>query len=596
MTLAADATATALDTAIDRATARLLELQHPDGWWVGELESNATMIAQHLFWHHFLGLRTPELDRKIANELLARQREDGTWAIWFEGPPDLSTSIEAYAALKLAGVDPGPRARDYIRSAGGVSRARVFTKCFLALLGHWPWQAIPRVPPEVILLPPDGPFSVYVFSCWARQTVVPLSVVQALRPVRPAAIELRDIGGRPAGTKPPPRPGPLRRVAFATAERWVRDRQEADGSWGGIQPPWVWSMIMLAAVGHGFEDETLRRAVEGWERFTIDESDRLRPEACQSPVWDTALAVIALRDAGLDGDHPALRRAGDWLLGEEVTVTGDWAVRRQELAPGGWAFEFDNDLYPDVDDTAVVALALRSLGLGDEAVDRGLAWTAGMQSRSGGWGAFDVDNEAHWLYKLPFCDFGKVTDEPSADVTAHALEALAREDGYEREVGRGLDWLLGEQETDGSWFGRWGVNHVYGTGAVLPALEACGVEADHPSIRRAVAWLDVVQQRDGSFGEDIRSYGDPAWRGRGASTPSQTAWALLGYASAGEANSDAARAAANWLCTVQRSNGDWDEEHYTGTGFPLDFMIRYHLYRLHFPLMALGRLRERLAQ
>jgi squalene-hopene/tetraprenyl-beta-curcumene cyclase len=595
MTLAPDRTATTLDGAVERATERLLELQHPEGWWVGELESNATMIAQHLFWHHFLGLRTPELDRKIGNELLARQRDDGTWAIWFEGPPDLSTTIEAYTALKLAGFDPGARARDYIRSVGGVSRARVFTKSFLALLGHWPWQWVARMPPEVILLPPDGPFSVYNFSCWARQTVVPLSVVQALRPVRAARIDLREIGARAGHTKPPPRPGPIRRVAFATAERWVRDRQEADGSWGGIQPPWVWSIIMLAALGYGFEDETLRAAVEGWQGFTIDEGDRLRPEACQSPVWDTALAAIALLDAGLSPTHPALRRAGEWLVEEEVTARGDWAIRRPDLPPGGWAFEFENDLYPDVDDTAVVALALRRLGLGAEAVERGLAWTAGMQSRSGGWGAFDVDNEAHWLYKLPFCDFGKVTDEPSADVSAHALEALAPESRYAEEVERGLEWLLAEQEHDGSWFGRWGVNHVYGTGAALPALEACGVGADHPAMQRAVEWLRSVQQPDGSFGEDIRSYADAGWRGRGHQTPSQTAWALLGYVAAGEADSGSARRAADWLCSEQLSNGDWQEDHYTGTGFPLDFMIRYHLYRLHFPLMALGRLRERLA-
>jgi squalene-hopene/tetraprenyl-beta-curcumene cyclase len=283
-------------------------------------------------------------------------------------------------------------------------------------------------------------------------------------------------------------------------------------------------------------------------------------------------------------------------VGEEVTVKGDWAVRKPELEPGGWAFEFENDLYPDVDDTVVVALALRRCHRGGEAVERGLAWTAGMQSRSGGWGAFDADNEAFWLYKLPFCDFGKVTDEPSADVTAHALETLAPEPGYEEHARRGLDWLLAEQEVDGSWFGRWGVNHVYGTGAALPALEACGVPPDHPAMRRAVDWLDSVQNDDGGFGEDIRSYADPALRGRGVSTPSQTAWALLAYVAAGEARSEAARRAAEWLCVAQGANGDWEENHYTGTGFPLDFMIRYHLYRLHFPLLALGRLRERLAR
>jgi squalene-hopene/tetraprenyl-beta-curcumene cyclase len=586
---------TALDRALDRGAQRLLELQHPDGWWKGELESNVTMTAQHLFWHHVLGLRTPELDRKIANELLARRRDDGTWAIWFEGPPDLDTTIEAYTALKLAGVEPGSRSRDFIRCEGGVAKARIFTKCFLALLGQWPWQRIVPIPPEVVLLPADGPVSIYDFSCWARGTFVPLAVTKALRPVRPADIELREIGARPNESRPAPRPSIRRRRAIAVAERWVREHQEADGSWGGIQPPWVWSILMLAALGHGFEDDALRRAVEGWDGFTIDEGDRLRPEACQSPVWDTALAVLGLRAAGIPADHPQLAAAGRWLLQEEVTVKGDWAVRLPELAPGGWAFEFENDLYPDVDDAVVVALALRELGVGEGAVRRGLEWTIGMQSSSGGWGAFDVDNEAMWLYKMPFCDFGKVTDEPSADVTAHALEAFGTDDRYGSAVARGVDWLLREQETDGSWFGRWGVNHLYGTGAVLPGLEACGIPHGHPSFRAAVRWLDAVQQPSGAFGEDVRSYSDRSLRGRGTPTASQTAWALLAYVAAGEAPRLSARRAGEYLCQTQRPDGDWDEQHFTGTGFPLAFMIRYHLYRLTFPLLALGRLRERLS-
>jgi squalene-hopene/tetraprenyl-beta-curcumene cyclase len=586
---------TALDRALDRGAQRLLELEHPDGWWKGELESNVTMTAQHLFWHHVLGLRTRELDRKIANELLARRREDGTWAIWFEGPPDLDTTIEAYAALKLAGVEPGRRSRDFIRREGGIAKARIFTKCFLALLGQWPWQRIVPIPPEVVLLPADGPVSIYDFSCWARGTFVPLAVTSALRPVRPADIDLREIGARPNESRPPPRPPLLRRRAIGLAERWVREHQEADGSWGGIQPPWVWSILMLAALGHGFEDETLRRAVDGWDGFTIDDGDRLRPEACQSPVWDTALAVLGLRAAGVPADHPQLAAAGRWLLQEEVRVKGDWSVRLPELAPGGWAFEFENDLYPDVDDSVVVALALRELGIGEDAVRRGLEWTVGMQSSSGGWGGFDVDNEAMWLYKMPFCDFGKVTDEPSADVTAHALEALGTDDRYDTAVASGVDWLLREQETDGSWFGRWGVNHLYGTGAALPGLEACGVPPGHPAFRAAVRWLDAVQQPSGAFGEDVRSYFDPTMRGRGAPTASQTAWALLAYIAAGEARRLSARRAGEYLCRSQRPDGDWDEQHFTGTGFPLAFMIRYHLYRLTFPLLALGRLRERLS-
>ena len=586
---------TALDAAIDRGTRRLLELQRPDGIWVGELESNVTMTAQHLFWNHFLGLRTPEMDRRIANELMARMRDDGTWSIWFEGPPDLSTSIEAYVALRMCGVDPGPRAKEYIRSHGGIRKARIFTKCFLAVLDQWPWQAIIPIPPEFVLLPPGGPFSIYNFACWARQTFVALSLAQSLRPVRPIDVDLRDIGALPGQTRRPLRRDRLRRLAQRRAEEWIRARQEADGSWGGIQPPWVWGIIALHALGHGFEDDTLRKAVEGWEGFMVEDGDRLRPEACQSPVWDTALAVLALRACGVPADHPQLVAAGEYLLREEVTVEGDWAIRVPGLAPGGWAFEYENDNYPDVDDAAVVPLALRTLGIGHDAVRRSLDWTAGMQSRDGGWGAFDVDNSAMWLYRIPFCDFGKVTDEPSADVTAHVLEVLAPE-GYRSSVERGLRWLLAEQEDDGSWFGRWGVNHLYGTGAALPALEACGIPSDHPAMRRAVAWLDSVQREDGGFGEDIRSYSDPAWRGRAPfATPSQTAWALLGYVAAGNAEDQSARRAADYLCVAQRPDGDWDEEHFTGTGFPLDFMIRYHLYRINFPLLALGRLRERLS-
>ena len=585
---------TSLDTAVERGAERLLSLQHPEGWWKGELESNATMIAEHLFLLHFLGLRDRETDRLLANELLARRRADGTWSIWFEGPPDLSVTVEAYAALKLAGVDAGDATRAYIRGSGGIPRTRIFTRAFLALIGQWPWRRLAHVPVELILLPAEAPLSVYDFSCWARQTMVALSVVEALQPVRPSSIDLSEIGGRKTSASTQPRLSQRRRHAIGVAERWVRKRQEDDGSWGGIQPPWVWSLVMFAALGRGFEDDAFARGLAGWQRFMIRDGDRLRPEACQSPIWDTALAVLALREAGVPADDPRLQAAGAWLLREEVRVHGDWAVRLPTLAPGGWAFEFDNDLYPDVDDTAVVILALRALGLGDEAIGRGLEWMVGMQSRSGGWGAFDVDNEALWLYKLPIADFGKVTDEPSADVTAHAVETLAREQGYDSSLARGLEWLLDEQEADGSWFGRWGVNHIYGTGAALPALEACGLGPGHPAIRRAVRWLDSVQQPAGGFGEDIRSYGDPAWRGRGAATASQTAWALLAYVSAGSAQALSARRGAEYLCQTQRLDGDWEEQHYTGTGFPLDFMIRYHLYRLTFPVLALGRLRERL--
>jgi squalene-hopene/tetraprenyl-beta-curcumene cyclase len=595
--MAVTAELTRLDAAIERGTRRLLELQRPDGIWVGELESNVTMTSQHLFWNHYLGLRTPDLDRRIANELMARMRDDGTWSIWFEGPADLSTSIEAYVACRLAGVDPGPRALAYIQRKGGIPKSRLFTKCFMALLGQWPWQRMVPIPPELVLLPPSAPFSIYNFACWARQTFVALAVAQSLRPVRPSDVDLSAIGAIPGRTRPVGRPNPLRRRALVAAEHWIRERQEADGSWGGIQPPWVWGIIALAALGNGLDDPTLGKAVEGWQGFMVEDGERLRPEACQSPVWDTGLALLALRACGVSDDHRQLVRAGEYLLSEEVRVKGDWAIRRPDLAPGGWAFEYENDNYPDVDDTAVLPLALHGMGIGEEdAIARGLDWLVGMQSDGGGWGAFDVDNKAMWLYKIPFCDFGKVTDEPSADVTAHSLETLGTLDVHPEAAERGVEWLLSEQEEDGSWFGRWGVNHIYGTGAALPGLEACGVSHDHPSMRRAVEWLDSVQQESGGFGEDIRSYADPAWRGRANfTTASQTAWALTAYVAAGNAEDLTTRRAADYLCAAQRTDGDWEEEHFTGTGFPLDFMIRYHLYRITFPLLALGRLRERLA-
>jgi squalene-hopene/tetraprenyl-beta-curcumene cyclase len=336
----------------------------------------------------------------------------------------------------------------------------------------------------------------------------------------------------------------------------------------------------------------MRKGLDGLEGFTIVEGEVRRLEACQSPVWDTALALIALGDAGLDPGHEAIRRGATWLLGEEIRTRGDWAVRRPRLKPGGWAFEFANDWYPDIDDTAEVVLALRRAPSSPEleqAVARGVAWTVGMESRAGGWGAFDADNCRELCRRLPFCDFGEVIDPPSVDVTAHVVEMLAREGRADGAAARrGVEYLLREQEEDGSWFGRWGANYVYGTGAAVPALRAAGLPASHASIRRAVAWLERVQNADGGFGEDLRSYDDPAWRGRGASTASQTAWALLALHAAGEDGDVAGRAIA-WLAQTQRRDGGWDEPWYTGTGFPGDFYINYHLYRLVFPVSALGR-------
>jgi squalene-hopene/tetraprenyl-beta-curcumene cyclase len=640
--------------ATDRAREHLLSLQDPAGWWKGELATNVTMDAEDLLLREFLGIRDPQDSEAAARWIRSRQRQDGTWAAFHGGPPELSTTVEAYVALKLCGDSPeAPHmtaAAAWILAHGGVEHTRVFTRIWLALFGLWDWGRLPVMPPELIYLPPSVPLNIYDWGCWARQTVVPLTVVSHFRPNRPLPFGIDELC---TGADDPPlaallsaagifqridrllhryealRHKPGRKAALGRAAAWIVARQESDGGWGGIQPPWVYSIMALHLMGYQLDHPVIRAGLEGLEGFLVRENTPDGPirrlEACQSPVWDTALAVVALTDAGVPGDDPAIVRAADWLLQEEITVRGDWAVRRPDLAPGGWAFEFANDGYPDTDDTAEVVIALRRASrrgtAGDEfaapveperlaalrgAIDRGVRWMAGMQCRDGGWGAFDADNTSTLINKLPFCDFGAVIDPPSADVTAHIVEAMAL-DGLAHDPAalRGVRWLLDHQEKDGSWFGRWGANHVYGTGAAVPALVEAGLARDHPAVRRAADWLVRHQNADGGWGEDLRSYRDPAWIGRGESTASQTAWALLALLAAqepaGRSWSAAVREAADrgvaYLAATQREDGTWDEDLFTGTGFPGDFYINYHLYRLVFPLTALGRyLADRLVE
>ncbi len=612
--------------ALALACERLLSLQDEAGWWQGELQTNVTMDAEDMLLREFLGIRRSEDTERSAAWIRSQQREDGTWANFHGGPGELSTTIEAYWALKLAG-DPIEAehmraAAAFIRAEGGIAKARVFTHLWLALFGLWSWDRVPALPPEVILLPRHVPLNIYDFACWARQTVVAVSLVKAHRPVRELPFDLRELdAGGPDGRAERPRAlrlldsvvrfyerhplEPLRRLAAGRAERWIVRRQEADGSWGGIQPPWVYSLIALDLCGYPLDHPVMQRGIEGIERFMVEDRDDAREvgappgpsrrlEACQSPVWDTALSLIALSDAGLAADHPSLVRAGEWLLGEEVTQKGDWAVARPRLAPGGWAFEFANVNYPDVDDTAEVALALERLESTPQlegALARAARWVEGMQSSGGGWGAFDAENTRTFIRELPFLDFGEVIDEPSADVTAHAIEMLAALGLNDSPATRaGVRWLLDQQEADGSWWGRWGINHVYGTGAALPALVAAGMDRGDPAIRRGVRWLEEHQNADGGWGEDPRSYDEDAWIGRGASTASQTAWALLAlHAAEGDRVTPAIERGVSWLVSTQRADGGWDEPQYTGTGFPSDYYINYHLYRLAFPIMALGR-------
>ncbi len=661
----------AVKAAIARTQAYLLKAQSPEGWWWGELESNVTITAEYLFLTHFLGVANHERWRKIATYILDQQRDDGTWGIYYDAPGDLSTTIEAYFALKLAGVSPDTpnmqRARTFILAKGGIPKARIFTKIWLALLGQYDWRGLPVMPPELIFLPSWCPFNIYDFACWARETIVPMFILLTEHPVRPVPREaaVEELYCKPSdqldwslpNRGPAPllswrrfflgadallrrlerqRWKPLRRAAKRACERWMIAHQEADGSWGGIQPPWVYSLLALHVLGHPVIDPVMAKGLRGFEDFAIEDERTFRTQSCMSPVWDTCLTATALLDSGLPPNHPALVQAGRWLLREQIFSGGDWQVKQQgwhaalagttrpqslrpsspsdvPLAanlfarPGGWAFEFQNDLYPDTDDTAEVLLALRRIVFPPEdqqrqaiALERGTEWLLGMQSKGGGFASFDKDNTRRPCTQIPFCDFGEVIDPPSEDVTAHILEwfgtlGLPSE---HPQIAAALRYLKREQDQDGSWWGRWGVNHIYGTGAVLPALRALGEDMRQPSIQRAATWLLTCQQADGGWGESCGSYDEPALRGRGTPTASQTAWALLGLLAVKQGQASNARIDAAiergiaYLLAHQEDDGTWAEPYFTGTGFPRAFMIKYHMYRIYFPLMALGRYLE----
>ena len=648
----------AVDDAIQRGQEYMLRVQYPEGYWWGKLESNPTMEAEYLLLTHFLGVADEGRWRKIASYILKKQQEDGSWGQYYGGPGDLSTSVECYFALKLAGVpasDPAMgKARRFILSKGGVPRVRVFTKIWLSLFGQWRWEDTPVMPPELMLLPGWFPVNIYEFASWARATIVPLLIVMNKRPTCPIPQEaaIGELHPRPGSeTDHPPLRlrelrgwrgffnmtdrllrlyerwpwKPFRSLALRKAEEWVLSHQEADGSWGGIQPPWVYALMAMKALGYSLEHPALKRGLEGFEGFAIEEDGTWRVQACVSPVWDTCLGLIGLMDSGMPPGHPAVQKATRWLIGEQITTGGDWQLKVKDTEPGGWAFEFANDIYPDIDDSAEVIMALDRARLPPDeekakgkAIDLGVRWLLAMQCRNGGWASFDKDNDRAFLAEMPFADFGELLDPPSVDVTAHVVEMLGRL-GYRKDfppVARAVDYIMKEQEPDGCWFGRWGVNYVYGTGAVLPALEAIGEDMAQPRIRRAVDWLLEHQNPDGGWGESCASYADPSLRGQGPSTASQTAWALLALLAAGETSHTATWRGIRYLVERQRDEGCWDEPQFTGAGFPgygvgkrpgrmpkrgewgyqgvelpAGFMINYHLYRNYWPLTALGRYR-----
>jgi squalene-hopene/tetraprenyl-beta-curcumene cyclase len=605
---------------LDRAVQWLLEHQDAAGWWCGELETNVTMTAEHVLLLRFLDLSLDRIRDGAVRHILSNQREDGSWALYFDGPADLSTTIEAYVALKVLGVDSGSdamqRALGVIHRLGGVAKARVFTKIWLALFGQYPWSGIPSMPPELVYLPPNVPLNLYDFACWARGTVAPLLIVISRRPVKPLGCSVPELVVPGTGRLLTRVPGsgffwwtdkllklyealpwqPGRSRARRRLVDWIVEHQEADGSWGGIQPPWVYSLIALYLEGMGTDHPVMRKGIEGQQGFVLEDESGWRFQACMSPVWDTAWALLALRRAGVSRDHPALQRAVQWLLKEQIFSGGDWQVRTGKIPCGGWAFEFENDLYPDIDDTAIVVLAL--LEAAEEttvqpAVDQATQWVLAMRSKNGAWGAFDKDNTRAIVYKLPFADFGAMLDPPTEDVTAHVLEMLAHVDtpGKEKIIRAALKYLRQTQRPDGSWFGRWGVNYIYGTWCVIAALAALrdgGGYDVQDMIERGAAWLIGRQNSDGGWGESCYSYEDRSFAGKGCSTASQTAWAVLSLQLAGLGQHAACQRGLAYLRETQQEDGTWEEREYTGTGFPRDFYINYHLYRHVFPTMALA--------
>jgi len=630
----------ALELTVRRAAAALAACQRADGHWVFELEADATIPAEYLLLRHYLG--EPEdldLEARIGRYLRRIQGAHGGWSLFHDGAFDVSATVKAYFALKLIGDDVDAphmaRARAAVLEAGGAAASNVFTRIQLALYGAGPWAAVPEMPVELILLPRWFPIHLSRMSYWARTVIVPLLVLQALRPVarNPRGTHVAELyrgdgilplQSKAAGTKwlwtkgfgaldvvlkamRPFWPKRLRKRAMDACVAWVTERLNGEDGLGAIYPAMANSVMMFDALGYPGDHPDRAIARKSVENLLVlkpeDGGDEVYCQPCVSPVWDTALAAHALLEAG--GDD-AERRAGAglaWLKPLQVLdVKGDWAEARPDVRPGGWAFQYNNAHYPDLDDTAVVLMAMDRakgrLGLGDaydESIARGVEWTVGMQSRNGGWGAFDADNEHYYLNNIPFADHGALLDPPTVDVAARCVSMLAQlgEAPDSPRMKAALAYLEKEQEPDGSWFGRWGVNYVYGTWSALCALNAAGVDPQAVTVRRAVTWLETIQNEDGGWGEDCESYAlDRTGHRPAPSTASQTAWALLGLMAAGEVDSSAVARGIAWLQARQGADGLWPQEHYTGGGFPRVFYLRYHGYPKYFPLWAVARYRN----
>ncbi|HEY5237839.1 MAG TPA: squalene--hopene cyclase [Rhizomicrobium sp.] len=620
-----------IEDTISRATDALLRQQRGDGHWVFELEADATIPAEYVLLVHYLGeTANLELERKIGVYLRRIQAEHGGWSLFHGGGFDISATVKAYFALKMIGdATDAPhmvRARNAIIARGGADKANVFTRLLLALYGETPWNNTPTVPVELILLPRWFPIHLSKMSYWARTVIVPLLVLQALKPRarNKRGIHVQELF-TPVHEHAPARaphqnpawsaffngldwvlkrvdnlwPKKLRKHAIDKCIAFVDERLNGEDGLGAIYPAMANSVMMYDALGYAHDHPNYVTARQSVEKLLVVKDDEAYCQPCVSPVWDTALACHALMEA--NGQEAPVASGLEWLKHRQVLdVKGDWAEEKPDVRPGGWAFQYNNAHYPDLDDTAVVVMALdrakntKNTEFG-EAIERGREWVEGLQSKDGGWGAFDADNTYHYLNNIPFADHGALLDPPTADVTARCIGMLAQlgETKDSPRMKAALAYLEKIQEKDGSWFGRWGVNYVYGTWSVLAGLNAAGLDSSAPMVRRAVDWLVRIQNEDGGWGEDCDSYRlDYAGYEKSASTASQTAWALLGLMAAGEVDSPAVARGIRYLQATQEPDGFWGQEQYTGGGFPRVFYLRYHGYPKFFPLWAVARYRN----
>jgi squalene-hopene/tetraprenyl-beta-curcumene cyclase len=622
-----------VDRVVEEAAGGLKGLQNSAGDWCFELEADVTIPAEYIFLEHFTNEIDDGVERKLAAYLRATQADHGGWPLFFGGEFNISASVKAYYALKLVGDDPDAphmaRARATILAHGGAARSNVFTRTALAMFGQVPWRAVPVMPLEILLLPKWAPFHLSKVSYWSRTVMVPLLILMALKPraANPRNVDIRELFVTPPEREQNYMTNPTgsvwgraflaidkalrlfepwfltnpRKRAMEVGMEFIAERLNGEDGLGGIFPAMANAVMVYHTLGHPPSHPRRAIAMQSIRKLLVLQKDQGYCQPCLSPIWDTVLVMHSLMEAGEPGAEKSMRQATEWLLERQIlNVPGDWTVRRPGLLPGGWAFQYRNDHYPDVDDTAVAGMALLRSGLADRdprvryAIDRAITWIVGMQSKNGGWGAFDADNTHYYLNHIPFADHGALLDPPTVDVSARCLGFLAQA-GMKRDdpvIARGLDYLRRQQEPDGSWFGRWGTNFVYGTWSALCAFNACGEDAQAPHIRKAVDWLKSFQQPDGGWGEGGETY----WKERKdfvrESTASQTAWAVLGLMSVGELESDAVRRGIEYLLRAPRDGARWHEDWYTAVGFPRVFYLRYHGYAAYFPVWALARYRN----